>query len=266
MLNKKILMLNKSSSRCLSKFYSRKFILSVTGFVLVTGCVRSNPEAVLATIKSCEARLDSALVQFEQKERLEEASAIYREIDAELTRLDLPPDHAHYRKKQSVHAQCLLRLGNMLRQLDQTQEAHTIAKRELEAARAADDTISLARTLISYGATLIATGEKERGLALMEEARQLFEQSASDDYKQGLGWYWILQADLAHIGITQKKPAEVMAFADTALHLLLPIKNWPGVARAYQARAQADKKSGNLKAAADDSTEQAKYQALIGKH
>ena len=100
----------------------------------------------------------------------------------------------------------------------------------------------------------------------MEEARELFEQNTGDDFTQGLGWYWILQADLAHAGITRKKPAEVIAFADTALHLLLPIKNWPGMARAYQARAQADKNLGNLKAAADDSTEQAKYQALIGKY
>jgi len=140
--------MNKSSSRRLSKFYSRKFIISVTAFVLATGCLRSNPEAVLTTIKSCEARLDSALKKFEQKERLEEA---------------------------------------------------------------------------------------------LEVGKRLFEQSASADYRQGLGWYWILQADLAPIGITQKKPAAVMAFADTALQLLLPIKNWPGVARAYAARAQADK-------------------------
>jgi len=218
------------------------------------------------TIKNCEAQLDSALVKFEQKERLEEALVAYREIDAALTQLELPSDHAHYREKQRVQAQCLLRLGNMLRQLDKTPEALEVAKRELETGRAAGDTISLARTLISYGATLITTGEKERGLALMEEARRLFGQSASDDYKQGLGWYWILQADLAHAGITQKKPAEVIAFADTALHLLLPIKNWSGVARAYAARAQANKNWGNLKAAADDSTAQVKYQALVGEH
>lgn len=122
----------------------------------------------------------------------------------------------------------------------------------------------MARTLISYGATLLTTGEKERGLALLEEARRLFEQNASADYRQGLGWYWILQADLAHAGITQREPAEVIAFADTALHLLLPIKNWPGVARVYAVRARANKNLGNLKAAADDSTEQAKYQALVG--
>jgi hypothetical protein len=58
------------------------------------------------------------------------------------------------------------------------------------------------------------------------EARRLFEQDTSYDYRQGLGWYWIIQADLALAGITRAKPAEVMAFADSALNLLLPIKNW----------------------------------------
>lgn len=115
--------MNQSSSRRLSKFYSRKFVISVTAFVLVTGCIRSNPETVLMTIKRCEAQLDSVLVKFEQQERFEEALAVYRKIDVELTQLDLPPAHPHCREKQRVHTQCLLRLGNMLRQLDQTQEA-----------------------------------------------------------------------------------------------------------------------------------------------
>lgn len=258
--------MNKLFLRRSKNFYSRNFIICVTAFVLATGCARSNPEAVLLKIKNCEARLDSVLVKFEQKERLVEALAAYREIDGDLMRLELEPAHRHYREKQRVHAQCLLRLGNMLRQLDKNEEAKSANQRELHAARAAGDTISLARTLISYGATLITTGEKERGLALMEEARQLFEHGAGDDYKQGLGWYWILQADLAHAGITPKQPAQVVAFADTALQLLLPIKNWPGVARAYAARGQAHKNWGNLKAAAEDSTAQAKYQALIGGH
>ncbi|MCI0696881.1 hypothetical protein L0337_33360 [candidate division KSB1 bacterium] len=180
------------------------------------GCASSNDDAVLATIKRCEARLDSTLTKFEQKERLEEALAA--------------------------------------------------GQRELEAARAAGDTISLARTLMSNGATLIATGGRERGLVLMEEARKLFEARTSDDYRQGLGWYWILQADLAQAGFTSAPPAERIAFADSALHLLLPLKNWPGVARAYAARAQANKILGNNKAAADDSTEQAKYQTLVGEN
>jgi hypothetical protein len=149
----------------------------------------------------------------------------------------------------------------MLRQLDKSEEALEVGKRELEAARAAGDTISLARTLMSFGATLITTGEKVRGLALMEEARRLFEQDTSYDYRQGLGWYWIIQADLAQVGITSTPPTGIIAFADTALSLLLPIKNWPGVARAYAARARANRTLGKINAAAADSIEQVKYQA-----
>lgn len=228
------------------------------------GCAPSNDETALAAIKRCEAQLDSALANFEQKERLEEALAAYREIDADLTRLKLKPDHPQYRKKQSVQAQCLLRLGNMLRQLDKSEEALAVGKRELVAARAAGDTISLARTLMSFGATLITTGEKANGLALMEEARLLFAQDTSYDYRQGLGWYWIIQADLAHAGITSAQPVEVIAFADSALSLLLPLKNWPGVARAYAARARANQLLGNAEVAVADSVEQTKYQTLIG--
>jgi len=191
---------------------TRFIIVAVVEMCLVPGCAQSNNDAVLATIKRCEARLDSTLTTFEQKERLEEALTAYREINIDLTRLELKPDHPHYREKQRVQAQCLLRIGNMLRQLDKNEEALAVAQRELEAARASGDTISLARTLMSYGATLITTGEKERGLNLMEESRQLFEQRTSYDFQQGLGWYWILQADLAQAGITSTKPIERIAF------------------------------------------------------
>ncbi len=242
-----------------------KSFTSAACLMLLFGCASQRDDEVLRLISQSAAQTDSVLINFEQRERLEEALAGYREIDAGLSRLELKPDHPHYRKKQSVHAQCLLRLGNILRQLDKSAEALAVGKRELEAARAAGDTITLARTLISNGASLIVNKEKERGLGLLEEARRLFEQDTSFDFRQGLGWYWILQADLAEAGFTSTKPEARVAFADSALHLLLPLKNWPGVARAYAARVQAHKLLGNNVAALEDSSQQANYQALVGK-
>ncbi|MEK7727838.1 MAG: hypothetical protein AAB354_05450 [candidate division KSB1 bacterium] len=251
------------------KVPSRMMKTKLSGLLIVAAlmfdCARPQDEEALAIINRSAAQIDSALVKFEQAERLPEALAAYRAVDRVLTQLELETVHPHYRKQQSVHAQCLLRLGNMLRQLDQKDEARTVGQRELLAARAAGDTITLARTLISNGVTLIATGETASGLAMMEEARRLFAQDTSADSKQGLGWYWILQADLAEAGYTSASFGERSAFADSALHLLLPLKNWPGVARAYAARAQANKARGNFAAARVDSIEQARYQTLIGE-
>ena len=241
-------------------------LIVATVATLLLDCARSRDGEVLAIINRSAAQIDSALVKFEQAERLLEALAAYRSVDSVLTRLELDVAHPHYRQKQRVHAQCLLRLGNMLRQLDQKDEARSVSQRELQAARAADDTLTLARTLISNGATFIATGEREHGLTLMEEARILFAQSMSAESCQGLGWYWILQADLAQAGLTSRTVKVRIVFADSALLLLLPLENWPGVARAYSARAQAHKNLGDLKAAANDSMSAAKYQKLVGEH
>ncbi len=59
--------------------------------------------------------------------------------------------------------------------------------------------------------------------------------------------------------------ALALLMLNRAQHLLLPLKNWPGVARAYAARAQANKALGNFAAAGADSIEQARYQGLIGE-
>lgn len=241
-----------------------ELLILATIATLLLDCARPRNEEVLSIINRSAAQIDSALVKFEQAERLPEALTAYRSVDSVLTRLELDAAHPYYRQKQRVHAQCLLRLGNMLRQLDQNDEARSVSQRELQAARAAGDTLTLARTLISNGATFIATGEREPGLVLMEEARSLFAQSRSAESRQGLGWYWILQADLAQAGFTSRTPSARIAFADSALRLLLPLENWPGVARAYAARAQAHKILGDQSAAAEDSSKQAKYQALMG--
>lgn len=117
---------------------------------------------------------------------------------------------------------------------------------------------------MSNGTNLIVTGNLERGQERLEEARRLFESNESYDYRQGLGWYWILQADLTNAGILQREPSEVIEIANRTLEVLKPIENWPGVARAYAARAAASMKLGNEAEAAKDRKEQAYYESLAG--
>jgi len=140
--------------------------------------------------------------------------------------------------------------------MEKPQEATTLGEREIASARLSGDEITLARALMSNGTNLIVSGEINKGLGLIEEARKLFEKGDSYDHKQGLGWYWVLQADLANAGLVKKEPAEVIAIATRALDILKPIENWPGVARAYAARAKAHEKLGDDDEAAKDRQEQ----------
>ena len=87
---------------------------------------------------------------------------------------------------------------------------------------------------------------------MLSEAQLLFKKGDSFDHRQGLGWTWILQADLANARLVDREPDEVIEMATRALDILLPIENWPGVARVYAARATVYEKLGNEEQAAQD--------------
>jgi tetratricopeptide (TPR) repeat protein len=207
-------------------------------------------------IKEIENQIEAALWASEVHDELESALEAYRETEAKLEALDITKEDPAYAEQQRVLSYCLMRQGNILRQMEKPQEALALGKREISAARLSGDEITLARSLMSNGTNLIVSGEINKGLGLIGEARKLFENGDSYDHKQGLGWYWVLQADLAIAGLVKTEPAEVIQIATRALDILKPIENWPGVARAYAARAKAHEKLGDEDEAAKDRQEQ----------
>lgn len=227
-----------------------------------TGSGTGDPVTARQTIGELEQQIDAALAAREQRGELEAALEEYQAVEKGLLALGLGPDDPAFADQQRVLAYCLLRQGNMLRQLDRMEEAKLLSEREIGAARASGDQIALARTLMSYGSTAIATGDLESGLVLLEEARTQFENGDSYEHRQGLGWYWILQADLATAGLVAAEPEEVIASADKALEILTPIENWPGVARAYGARAQALENLGKKEEALADWERQLQYEEM----
>ena len=211
-------------------------------------------------IKVIEQQIDKALWDLEIKEQLDPALKVYQESEGKLLELVIAPDDPEYADQQRVLAYCLMRQGNILRQLGKPQQALALGEREVAAAQASGDQITLSRSLMSYGTNLIVAGRLEQGLPYLEKARLLLESGDSYDHKQGLGWYWILQIDLANAGMVKKEPGEVVEMARCALDLLLPIENWPGVARAYAGLAKAHEKLGEMEEAMKDRREQEKFE------
>jgi len=210
-----------------------------------------------------ENQIEQALRDFELHDKLPQALEAYQEAEVKLMEVEPAADRSVYVEQQRVLSYCLMRQGNILRQLGKPGEALALGERELAAARACGDGITLARTLMSNGTNLIVSGSREPGLKLLEEARQLFEQGQSHDHQQGSGWHWILQADLANAGLVEKEPAEVIEISTRALDILLPIENWPGVRRAYGARAKAYEMLGDEKAAQEDRRQQEAYENKV---
>jgi tetratricopeptide (TPR) repeat protein len=217
----------------------------------------------LEIIKEIENQIEAALWDSEVHEELEKALQVYRDAEGKLNELQIGEDNPAYPEQQRVLSYCLMRQGNILRQLGKPQEALELGEREIATARASGDKITLGRSLMSNGTNLIVAGNKDDGLKVLEDAREVFAGGASYDHKQGLGWYWILQADLANAGLVKREPAEVIEIATQALKILAPIENWPGVARCYAARATAREKLGDEAGAAKDHQEQEVYESKI---
>lgn len=214
-------------------------------------------------IQAIEAKLEAALTRYEQAGDLENALKAYWMLEERLLALEIKPGEAHYPAQQRVLAAVFMRQANILRQFGRREKAAEVSICELEAARLSGDELTLARSLISYGATLIFSGDVEPGLEYLEEARQAFSRGASLEHQQGLGWYWILRADLANAKVTGGGPEEALEAAHQALALLEAIENWPGVGRAWAARAIACETLGDLSGAANARQAQAAAEARI---
>lgn len=208
-----------------------------------------------AVLRELQTRADSTLEALEQEERWAEALEVYQlagtEVDtlsASIPRAD-PNYRGPYREARRVRAYLYLREANALRALGRPEEAAELGEKELEAAWASGDMISIARATFSLGGTCLANGETERGLKLLSDAKAMFEHGKGEDFEQGLGWWHIIQADVRNGGLVPDPPQAALDLADAALRILRPIKNWPGVARAHAARAKAFERLGEAASA-----------------
>ena len=219
----------------------------------------------LITIQQCEEKVEDALRAYEQKEDLDSALAVYREVETELLGLKLQPGQPYYQEQQGVLAYALMRQANILRQQGQAETAAILSQREISAAREAGNPLTLARSLMSFGITCIATDKFDEGMDYFEESGSLFAQGDGEDFQQGLGWHWLIRADLVNHGYIEADPEDVIAYATDALKILTPLQNWPGIARAYAARAEAHEKLGNDPAAQADRECQQDAEQHIGE-
>jgi tetratricopeptide (TPR) repeat protein len=146
-------------------------------------------DETLNRINEIEAQVEKALWELEIKAQLAQALKIYLAAETNLEKLGIEATRPEYAEQQRVLSYCLMRQGNIMRQQGKPQEALALSEREIIAARASSDEITLARSLMSNGTNFIVAGKIEQGLKLLEEARGLFENGESNDHKQGLGWY-----------------------------------------------------------------------------
>ncbi|WP_409273114.1 hypothetical protein V1499_01090 [Neobacillus sp. SCS-31] len=198
-----------------------------------------------------EKRLEEALVLYEQQDKYDLALEHYREVELEVANL-IEHNQIEAAKAYKLLAQCYLRQAGMLRQLGRRDEANVINKKEIESARLSGDSIAYAQSLFSTGINLLSSRRIEDGLSFLHKAKEAFEKEESADHKQGIGWYWIILADLGNKGMIRAGNDEIIEYATKAIAILTEIGNLPGIARANEARAIAYKNNGDDKQAEED--------------
>jgi tetratricopeptide (TPR) repeat protein len=203
------------------------------------------------SIQFLEKQLKDALIAYEQQEKYELALEKYKSVENEIHRL-IEDGEGEIGQAYQLLAQCYLRQAGMLRQLGMLDEASKINKKEIESARLSGSSITYAQSLFSTGINLLSNRQMEEGLHLLIEAKKSFEEGDSIDHKQGVGWYWIILADLGNKKLINVTSEEIIHFASEAIDILTEIQNAPGISRAYQARAIAYQNIGNNEKAEDD--------------
>jgi tetratricopeptide (TPR) repeat protein len=166
------------------------------------------------TIQACQKQLQSAWTQLELRGRLGEALAAYKDVEQRLGKLGLMPFHAEYRLGQQALAACLMRQGDVLVKFKRLEQAVEVRQRQLTAARAAGDLITLAQALTGYGVALLAVesetiiggcgsveGRVKHAHHALDEAQRLYESGQSEFHSRGLAKYWQQIADLQTEGL-----------------------------------------------------------------
>ena len=113
-------------------------------------------------LHNLQRRADETLDTLERENRWAEALELYQAAGAEVDALNIPRnDPAYrdaYREARRVRAYLYLREANALRALGRPAEATALGEKELEAALASGDGITIARSMFSLGSTYLANG------------------------------------------------------------------------------------------------------------
>lgn len=196
------------------------------------------------TTKDFEQRIDQAVAQLENSGKMEQALSAYKEIERGLLETEMTPDMEC--ERQRVLAYCYMRQANLYRQIGKGKKAEEATVKEVAAAKESGDQVSYGRSLLSDAANKFRHGMGTKGIHLLDMAEEVFNQGESAEHKQGLGWAYILRADLMESRLMPGTDDDIIQFASVAIDVLEPIKNYPGLVRAHSVRARAYERLGKL--------------------
>lgn len=205
-------------------------------------------ERLSSVLDGCEATIEEVIWEGERQGEHEQALAILDGVIERLVGLDIAAGAEHLGRRQGLLAMAAMRKANIYRQAHDLDAAAAADRQASAAAETADD-LSRGRCLLSMAGTAFASGRSDEGAQLLETARGAFATDSGEEHRQGLGWSWLLYADVVNAGLIDVAVTEAVSSAARALATLRAIQNWAGVSRAYQAIAAAEESMGETEIA-----------------
>jgi len=185
--------------------------------------------------KAFEKKIDKEGLVWEMKEDFAKALVAYDRLLKEVGAF--PPSGV----KDAVVAYLLLRKGGVLLQTGKLTEGEKLMREALALAERSEYGVMLGRAKLGLGVLCASLSRFEEGERLLTETFLLFSKGEDYDSKQGAGWCLL---NLGGLYGKQEKWYEAEQRLDKAVEVLSGIKNWVGVASAYELKAKNSLKKG----------------------
>lgn len=185
--------------------------------------------------KAFEKKVDAEGLVWEMKEDFAKALEAY---DRLLKEVETFPSSGG---KDAAVAYLLLRKGGVLLQMGKLTEGERLMREALALAERSDNSVMVGRAKLGLGVLCASLGRFEEGERLLTETFLLFSKGEDYDSKQGAGWSLL---NLGGLYGKQGKWWEAEQRLDKAVEVLKGIKNWVGVASAYELKAKNSLKKG----------------------
>ena len=179
---------------------------------------------------------------------MERALNSYDRLLAEVEAVSPTSQHENSEKK-AITAYLLMRKAGILLKTGKVESGNSLMNQALTYAEQSGNLLILARARLGLGVFYGSTNRFEEGEKLLKEALSSFNQRKDYDSRQGAGWALL---NLGGLYLKHEKLFLAEEKLIEAIKLLQTIKNWVGVATAYEIKAKHDHIKGDLALAKQD--------------
>jgi formylmethanofuran dehydrogenase subunit E len=204
---------------------------------------KSSPKRL--DFKSFEEKVDKEGLVWEEKEEFEKAIIAYDKLLTEVESLS----SSENLEKDAMLAYVLMRKAGVLLQMGKAVLGEQLMQESVVHAEKSRNSLIIARAKLGIGVFNGSSDRFEEAEKLMKAALASFGEGKSYDDIQGRGW------TLLNLGGLYRKQGKLIQAEQNllkAIEILKEIKNWVGVASAYEMKAKVQTAKGDRESAKKD--------------